>query len=187
MDGMDYMSLRLTLMPEQKRAPQITDPTGLAVAANVRRHRERQGLSTYELARRLADAGRPMTPAAVGRIERGERRVDVGDLMALAAALDVPPVTLLLPARLRGDVEITGVGTVSSQQVLRWSQAREPLRYPTDAVDEESRARFLAMWLMTSAPGGRGFDMTTSEGQRALIEALKEGAWGTETSGDEGG
>lgn len=181
------MSLRLTLMPEQKRAPQISDPTSLTVAANIRRHRERQGFSTYELSRRLNDLGRPMTPAAVGRLERCERRVDVGDLMALAVALDVPPVTLLLPASLRGDVEITGAGAVNARRVLRWSQGREPLRYPDEADDEESRARFLAMWLMASTPGGRGFDMTTEEGQRALIQALKEGAWGTEVSGGDSG
>lgn len=181
------MSLKLALMPEQKNPQRVTDPTGLTVAANVRRHRERQGMSTYDLARKLSDGGRPVAPSALSKIERAERRVDVGDLMALAVALDVPPVTLLLPASLRGDVEITGADRVNSRRVLRWSQGREPLRYPTEADDEESRARFLAMWLIASAPGGRGFDMTTSEGQRALIEALKEGAWGTETSGDEDG
>lgn len=107
--------------------------------------------------------------------------------MALAVALDVPPVTLLLPASLRGTVEITGAGAVDARRVLRWSQGREPLSYPDDADDEESRARFLAMWLMATAPGGRGFDMTTEEGQRALIQALKEGAWGTEVSGGDSG
>ena len=44
---------------------------------------------------RLAAAGRPMAHNTVSEIERGARRVDVDDLMALAAALDVSPIALL--------------------------------------------------------------------------------------------
>ncbi|WP_307044340.1 helix-turn-helix domain-containing protein [Streptomyces achromogenes] len=174
-------------MPEQKRVPpQITDPTGRTVAANVRRHRERQGLSTYELARKLADAGRPIAASALSKIERGERRVDVGDLVALAVVLDVPPITLLMPSKAHGGVELTGTGgidggtgLVSGKRAWAWAQGREPLRYPS-GLDEQGRARFLAVWLMAVTPEGPDFDMTTAEGRDAFIAALKAGAWGTE-------
>lgn len=130
------MRLRLTLMPEQKRAPQITDPTGRTVAANVRRHRERQGLSTYDLSRLLSEAGRPMTPAAVGRIERAERRVDVGDLMALAVVLNIAPASLLLPPDdnpstvvelLPGRAPDGGEVTVTAGRLWDWADGQQPL------------------------------------------------------------
>lgn len=181
------MSLRLTLMAEQKRVPpQITDPTGRTVAANIRRHRERQGLSTYELARKLADAGRPMTASALGRLERAERRVDAGDLVALAVVLDVPPIALLMPSTARGGVELTGTGgidggtgLVDGRRAWAWAQGREPLRYPP-GLDDQGRARYLAVWLMAVTPEGPDFDMTTAEGRDAFIAALKAGAWGTD-------
>ena len=72
-------------------------PTAATVAANVKRLREQQNLGLRALAQRLADVGRPLTHTALDKIERGTRRVDVDDLMALAAALDVSPATLLMP------------------------------------------------------------------------------------------
>lgn len=46
---------------------------------------------------KLGEVGRRLTHSAVDQIEKGTRRVDVDDLMALAAALDVSPATLLMP------------------------------------------------------------------------------------------
>ncbi|EHM29101.1 hypothetical protein SPW_2559 [Streptomyces sp. W007] len=39
--------------------------------------------------------GRPMTITMLSRIECRQRRCDVDDLVAIAAALDVSPLTLL--------------------------------------------------------------------------------------------
>jgi len=47
--------------------------------------------------------GRPLGHSAVDQIEKGTRRVDVDDLMALAAALGVSPITLLMPGMSRAD------------------------------------------------------------------------------------
>ncbi|MFD0429005.1 helix-turn-helix domain-containing protein [Streptomyces zhihengii] len=153
------------------------------MAANVRWHRERTGLSTYDLAKKLTAADRPISASAIGKLERSERRVDVGDLVALAAVLNIPPSTLLLPRTVSGDVELTGVGKVNGKKAWRWMQGREPLRYPDDVVGAEARSQFLAMWLMASTPQGVGFDLTTQEGQQSLLTALKDGAWGTVTKG----
>jgi transcriptional regulator with XRE-family HTH domain len=161
-------------MTEPKRNPtQITDPTGRAVADNVRRYREGLALSTYQLSKLLADAGRTISPSAIAKIERAERRVDVGDLMALAVALHVTPISLLLPRSAKGSVEITGGGTVDGRQAWKWAQGRDLLRYPASA-DKEQRERLHVMYLLRVAPQGIGWDTTTGEGQHAAFKALKD-------------
>lgn len=49
-----------------------------------------------ELSRRLSKLGRPILPSGITKIEQGQRRIDVDDLMALAVALEVTPTRLLL-------------------------------------------------------------------------------------------
>ena len=73
-------------------------PTGEHVAQTVGKFREARNLGYAALSRRLAALGRKIPPLALRRIEAGERRVDVDDLVALAVALDVTPLALLLPA-----------------------------------------------------------------------------------------
>lgn len=127
-------------MTEQARQPsKVTDPTGKTVAKNVRRFRERRGWSTYELSRILKSAGRPIAPSALAKIEREERRVDVGDLASLATALGVNPSALLLPHDAAGrgsrDVEITGAGTVSGWLAWAWADGVCPLVDPEQDKD----------------------------------------------------
>ncbi|MFD3698500.1 helix-turn-helix domain-containing protein [Streptomyces sp. NPDC058646] len=110
---------------------QITDPTGRQVAANVRRVREVRGWSTYDLSRLLKEAGRPIAPSAIAKVERGERRVDVGDLTALAAVLGVSPSSLLLPLddSPSRSVEVTGGGSVGADVAWDWADGKRPLRW----------------------------------------------------------
>ncbi|WP_327711298.1 helix-turn-helix transcriptional regulator [Streptomyces sp. NBC_00464] len=161
-------------------------PTGRTVAANVKRLRESQGLTLRGLSAALKERGRPLSADAVNKIEngaaapeRGVRRVDVDDLMALAVVLDVPVITLLLPESVRGPVELTGEGEVNGTLAWRWAQGRVPLKYP-EGADEGTRRKLLAMYLMKATPDGVGWDQTTQEGQRAALEVFK--AWS-----DEGG
>ena len=69
-------------------------PTGERVAANLKRLRGR--IPVRELAARLRDVGRPIAPSGITKIEQGTRRVDVDDLVGLAAALEVSPNQLLV-------------------------------------------------------------------------------------------
>ncbi len=73
----------------------VIGPTGHTVRANVSKFRKLRGLTLRELAERLEQGGRKMAHNTISEIERGARRVDVDDLTALAAALDVAPVDLL--------------------------------------------------------------------------------------------
>lgn len=76
------------------RAIQIGEAGG-CVAAAVTAQRQRRGWDQAYLAQRVTEAGRPMSASVLGKVEAGARRVDVDDLVALAAALDVTPQQLL--------------------------------------------------------------------------------------------
>ncbi|MFD8556809.1 helix-turn-helix domain-containing protein [Streptosporangium canum] len=78
-------------MEDEQRSP------GEVLRHNIRRIREGQRLTYVELAERLKDAGRPIPVLGLRRVERGERRVDVDDLLALAYVLGVAVVDLLVP------------------------------------------------------------------------------------------
>lgn len=65
---------------------------GRALADAVRTYRERRGMTYTDLSRTL---GRDINPVGIRRIENYERRVDIDDLYALAAALEVTPAVLL--------------------------------------------------------------------------------------------
>jgi hypothetical protein len=71
--------------------------TGEAVRENIRRLRAAQGFSTRQLELRLAMLGRPIPSSGITRLELGQRRVDVDDLVALATAFNVTPGQLLTP------------------------------------------------------------------------------------------
>jgi transcriptional regulator with XRE-family HTH domain len=78
---------------------------GHTVAAQVRRIRERKGLSLQALSQRLKALGRPVLPSGLSKIEQGHRRVDVDDLVALASALETSPNVLLMAPEPSADIE----------------------------------------------------------------------------------
>jgi transcriptional regulator with XRE-family HTH domain len=70
-------------------------PTGHAVRKNISRIRELQKMSLQDLSDRLVRLGRPIARSGLFKTESGDRRVDVDDLVAIAAALGVTPDRLL--------------------------------------------------------------------------------------------
>ncbi|GAQ69685.1 hypothetical protein T45_01416 [Streptomyces turgidiscabies] len=157
---------RLSVMTQQPRPrTQVTDPTGKTVAANVRRIREEVlGWSTYELSRKLRQAGRPIAPSALAKLERAERRVDVGDLMALACVLGVNPAMLLLPSTLDGDTELTGGGQVPTVKAWDWFRKDMPLRVP-----EGDDGSAIVTFRLNLPQGIRSFQITTPAGRAAAL------------------
>ncbi len=156
----------LAMSDEKRKARPAVQygPTAGTVAGNVKRLREVRGLTIYQLSAMLRAAGRPITPAAVGKIERQERQVTVDDLMALAVALGVSPVTLLLPANTRGPkdanglptqavTEVTGAGEVAVADAWRWAWCDDPLRYPEELSGEEAD-RLVMDFMLHSRPIG---------------------------------
>jgi transcriptional regulator with XRE-family HTH domain len=137
------MTVHTHVMAE-KRNP--LGPTGETVRANVKRLRDGQNLGYAKLARRLEDVGRPIPELGLRRIETGTRRVDADDLMALAAALDVSPATLLMPGTAEGEATVEATATpeeVTAQQLWAWLTAKR-------GIGLEGREQLA--WLLGAVP-----------------------------------
>lgn len=74
-------------------------PEGARFAASLHQQRVARDLTLRDIEERLAGIGRPIQVAALSKIERGQRRVDIDDLLALAEALEISPVVLLEAAK----------------------------------------------------------------------------------------
>lgn len=141
-------------------------PSSERVAAAVLRIRRERGLSYAELARRLATLGHPILDTGLMKIEKGHRRVDVDDLMALAVALDVTPNLLLLPQadfkNPRETVALTpGAEEVRTTDAWAWAYGERPLgsKPASFTNDEPARAEleFVAENRRYYAVGGFGW------------------------------
>lgn len=97
--------------------------TGHTVRANIARIRKAQGITLRELADQLAGSDRPLSHNAISEIERGARRVDVDDLIALALALNATPNALLLPPTSDAEhsVRLTLAGWQNANAVWDWA------------------------------------------------------------------
>ncbi len=96
-----------------------TGDSGQRTADNVRQLRERRRLTVRQLSDRLTKLGRPVLPSGIVKIEKGDRRVDADDLVALALALGVTPNRLLLIGEIADDtVKLTPI--VEASQVGAW-------------------------------------------------------------------
>jgi hypothetical protein len=80
-----------------KSAGRPLGTTGETVRTNIRRIRENRRIAVTELSAKMAELDRPIPPLGIHRIEDGQRRVDVDDLLTFAVALGVSPSSLLMP------------------------------------------------------------------------------------------
>lgn len=136
-------------------------PTAETVKENLNRLRTDARLSLRELANKMADGPGKLTHSSIGEIERGERRVDADELTALAVALDVSPVTLLMPRAdepYSQDVEVrlSGTGYVYAGVLLDWLRGDGPLDADVQTSPAEQtyfatahRRRALPNWAWT--------------------------------------
>jgi transcriptional regulator with XRE-family HTH domain len=96
------------------------------VANNLLRIRKDRRLTTQQLADRLKELGQPIPASGITRIEKGDRRVDVDDLMALAVALNVAPTTLLLPpTSSNAPAPLTATCSVTSRTAWQWAEGEK--------------------------------------------------------------
>jgi transcriptional regulator with XRE-family HTH domain len=98
--------------------------TGETVRTNVARVRKEKGLALRDLSDRMAKVVRPMAHNTISEIERGARRVDVDDLMALAEGLNVSPITLLMPQTATADELVQATGRPPERAELLWDRLR---------------------------------------------------------------
>lgn len=107
--------------------------TSANVATNVRRLRKERGWSLAELSNRLDDAGHAMSLPVLSKLELGERGIDVDDLAALAAVLEVSPQELMTAAV---DPEVRQL----ISQVLEWGFRFRSWEHAVKGIAEDRRA-----------------------------------------------
>ncbi|MBW3079449.1 helix-turn-helix transcriptional regulator [Bifidobacterium sp. 81T8] len=176
---------------KKKRSVNGVDATGRQVAANVKRLRG--GMTYKELSQKMAAVGREITVLGLRRIESGERKVDVDDLVAFAVVFDVSPLTLLLPESGSRDVKthITGrPDALRCNQVWNWATVVQPL--PSLERDEkaeeliERRAAFRERSKPQIDSARISEDTDADNGAKAITRMLAEaiGGTGVPVSGD---
>lgn len=96
----------------------LAERVGRAVADR----RKALGLTAVQVAAQTADLGYPITRQAVAKIENNNRagKVDVAELIVLAAALDISPMQLLYPDLVDGPVEVLPGRKVTSLRAADW-------------------------------------------------------------------
>lgn len=110
----------------EKTSGRPLDATGEAVRKNIRRIRDEKGISGPELSAKLDELHRPIPPLGIHRIESGQRRVDVDDLMAISRALGVWPISLLMPESESADDLVTSTAVseaVTAERFWDWLTA----------------------------------------------------------------
>lgn len=105
------------------------------VADQVRHYRDAREMRRVDLAIRCSELGWPaLTEGALFNLETGRRNaagirrreVTADEIMVLAAALDVPPVTLMLPIGESAAVEILPGRTVPVAEAADWISGEDP-------------------------------------------------------------
>lgn len=113
-------------------------PAGKRVAEHVKKLRQASGLTYKDVSDRLAALGRPIPVLGLSRLEKGERRIDADDLIALALAFDVTPNRLMLPdvdARASASAHgLTAAVRGRPQELWSWAQGEEPVPVPVETL-----------------------------------------------------
>lgn len=122
-----------------KRAVGI-GPIGQIVRANVADFRARAGISALELSSRIGSIHHSLGRGAISDIERGARRVDVDDLVSIAASLGVAPGDLLSTDEDQA-VDVAGApgGRVESDDYRDWVRTGKP--FAPGGLDYEKLVR----------------------------------------------
>jgi transcriptional regulator with XRE-family HTH domain len=134
------------------KRPSELGAVGRQVAENLAMLRHGAGMKQQELSERLEAIGRPVPATSISKAEKGERRVDVDDLVALAMALDTSPNRLLLPVDER-DAIIDLAPNVQVSQAYAWQWATGEWPAGPDVRDrpfsafQNFRWRALPSWL----------------------------------------
>ena len=103
-------------------------------------------MTAVDLAERTKELGYPVTRVAITKIENNTRsgKLDIAELLVIAAALGVPPILLLYPVYPYGAVEVlplpAGDGRASQFAALRWFAGEQNLRGIPGQDDEFSIA-----------------------------------------------
>jgi transcriptional regulator with XRE-family HTH domain len=125
-----------------ERQVEAPGPTGARVAQRVRELRQERGLTLADLAAELERFGRPILLTALSKLEKGQRRINVDDLVALALALDVSPNVLLLPKSAKANTDVALTETHRTDSLSAWKWATRDV--PAESGDGAERSFFIS-------------------------------------------
>lgn len=93
-----------------------------------------------ELSDRMAGLGQPLGITGLSKIENGKRGVELDELVALARALDVPPLLLIFPLGHEQAIEVLPSVTMGTWDAAAWftGEAQPPEGY----IDLEDQPTF---------------------------------------------
>lgn len=133
-----------------------------------------------ELSEKLTALGRPIPPLGLRRIEDGSRRVDVDDLTSIALALDVSPISLLMPHTESEDdpAEVSGHDEPVRAGVLwGWLRTSGALRDPAGASESTRRAMVVdwVSWARRATPPWHDLGIVPSDGGAWLVPGAMMG------------
>ncbi len=175
---------------ESRRHSEV-GPTGKRVGENLRAFRDAGGFTTSVVAAAVTALGVPMTASTVTKIEVAGRRVNVDELVALALALNISPVTLLMPRQApdadpsdpqSDQVGITDQVSVPWETAWRWMHGEWPFthgKWPSVEKPEQIRRFRVANRPYEEEP--------LNEAARMLRERLRGTDWEVRIRGDENG
>ncbi|WP_170847487.1 helix-turn-helix domain-containing protein [Mycolicibacterium fluoranthenivorans] len=91
------------------------------IAATLAQAREAAGWSTNQLATETAALGCPVSRSQIARYENGQKLgLDVTELLALAAALRIPPIALMFGGHPDAEVEVLPGDVRSNAEAIGW-------------------------------------------------------------------
>jgi transcriptional regulator with XRE-family HTH domain len=100
------------------------------VGQAVLRRRRALGLTAVQLADKTRDLGYPITRVAITKIETNKRagKLDIAEVLVLAAALEIPPALLLFSTFPEGgSVELLPGYNADPSAAVRWLCGEKPL------------------------------------------------------------
>jgi transcriptional regulator with XRE-family HTH domain len=150
------------------------------VGKAVQRRRKALNLTAQQLAQRTVEIGYPVTRVAISKIESNVRagKLDVAELLALAAALEIPPSLLLFPGYPDDDAEALPGVERTSVEAVRSISGRGGAVDLVDLVERRTELRWelgylngrLTPAMMTSKTG----DDAEMVAWRRRIRSIKE-------------
>src|SRR5215813_751170 len=118
-----------------------------SIVGEIRHRPKARGMSAEDLAAACTDLGMPIPRSTLADLENGRRAsISVAEWLAIAAALDVPPVVLLCPVGTAETAEVLPGAEAPAFRAAQWVAGEAPLRHP-------GRADVLTDWLPAAGPG----------------------------------
>lgn len=106
--------------------------------------RKALGLTAVELSKRTTELGYPISRGAIAKIESNLRsgKIDVAEVLVLAAALDIPPLLLLFPqVGTDGGGDILPSFVTNEEEAARWVAGQVSFPQPYDVASRQLKGQ----------------------------------------------